>query len=154
LLVYRFQNFSRAVFVIDGLILLTVIVASRMAFRLIRELLPSPHHNEGRRILIYGAGDGGEMILRELRNNANWNYQAIGFLDDDPLKKDKVINGLRVYGTNGALRKVCKEKDIQEIVISSGKIPTDTLADIREMCRDTDILLKRAYLKIEPMEFE
>src|SRR5215218_3497065 len=63
LLAYRFQNFSRAVFVIDGLILLTMIVASRMAFRLIRELLPSPHHNEGRRVLIYGAGDGGEMVL-------------------------------------------------------------------------------------------
>ncbi|MEP7211773.1 MAG: hypothetical protein ABI791_01775 [Acidobacteriota bacterium] len=154
LLVYRFQNFSRAVFVVDGLILLTLIMASRMAFRVIRELLPAPHHNEGRRVLIYGAGDGGEMVLRELRNNANWNYQAIGFLDDDPLKKDKVINGLRVYDTNGSLRKVCREKDIQEILISSGKISSETLADIREMCRDTDILLKRAYLKIETMEFE
>jgi len=49
---------------------------------------------------------------------------------------------------------VCREKQIQEILISSGKIPAETLAGIREMCHDTDILLKRAYLKIEPMEFE
>jgi UDP-GlcNAc:undecaprenyl-phosphate GlcNAc-1-phosphate transferase len=154
LLVYRFQNFSRAVFVIDGIILMASIVASRMAFRLIRELLPMPHHNEGRRVLIYGAGDGGEMVLRELRNNPNWNYQVIGFVDDDPLKKDKVINGLRVFDSNGSLAKVCREKDIQEILISTGKISADTLGGIRELCRDTDILLKRAYLKIEPMEFE
>jgi UDP-GlcNAc:undecaprenyl-phosphate GlcNAc-1-phosphate transferase len=154
LMVYRFQNFSRAVFVIDGIILMASIVASRMAFRLIRELLPMPHHNEGRRVLIYGAGDGGEMVLRELRNNPNWNYQVIGFVDDDPLKKDKVINGLRVFDSNGSLAKVCREKDIQEILISTGKISADTLGGIRELCRDTDILLKRAYLKIEPMEFE
>ena len=154
LLLYRFQNFSRAVFVIDGLILLVSIVASRMAFRLIRELLPAPHHNEGRRILIYGAGDGGEMVLRELRNNANWNYQALGFVDDDPHKKDKVINGLRVYDTNGSLDKVCREKAIEEILISSSKISTETLGRVREVCRDSDIRLKRAYLKIEPMEFE
>jgi UDP-GlcNAc:undecaprenyl-phosphate GlcNAc-1-phosphate transferase len=154
LLLYRFQNFSRAVFVIDGLILLISIVASRMAFRLIRELLPLPHLNEGRRVLIYGAGDGGEMVLRELRNNANWNYQALGFVDDDPLKKDKVINGLRVYDTNGSLVKVCREKGIEEILISSSKISTETLVRVREVCRDADINLKRAYLKIEPMEFE
>jgi UDP-GlcNAc:undecaprenyl-phosphate GlcNAc-1-phosphate transferase len=154
LLLYRFQNFSRAVFVIDGLILLISIVASRMAFRLIRELLPLPHLNEGRRVLIYGAGDGGEMVLRELRNNANWNYQALGFVDDDPLKKDKVINGLRVYDTNGSLVKVCREKGIEEILISSSKISTETLGRVREVCRDADINLKRAYLKIEPMEFE
>jgi len=154
LLVYRFQNFSRAVFVIDCLILLLSIVASRMAFRLIRELLPTPHMPDGRRVLIYGAGDGGEMVLRALRNNAEWNYQRLGFADDDPLKMDKVINGLRVYDTNGSLRAVCREKDIQEILIASSKISGERLANVRELCRESDIILKRAYLKIETMEFE
>jgi UDP-GlcNAc:undecaprenyl-phosphate GlcNAc-1-phosphate transferase len=154
LILYRFQNFSRAVFVLDGILLLFMLVGSRMAFRLIRELLPVPAMPEGRRVLIYGAGDGGEMVLRELRNNAGWNYEPIGFVDDDPLKKDKVINGLRVFDSNGSLRHFCREKQIDEILISTRKIPKETLIKVREACKDSDVQLKRAYLKIEPMEFE
>lgn len=154
LLIYRFQNFSRAVFVVDGLLLLFAVVASRLAFRLIREILPIAHVNEGRRILIYGAGDGGEMILRELRNNPMWNYRPVGFIDDDPLKKDKVINGLRVYDSNGTLAALCDENEIQEILISSSKIPAETIKSLRAMCRDSNIELKRAEMRIEPVDFE
>lgn len=154
LLLYRFQNFSRAVFIVDGLILLLAVVGSRLAFRLIRELLPTAHMNEGRRVLIYGAGDGGEMILRELRNNPKWNYNPVGFIDDDPLKKDKVINGLQVYDSNGTLAELCSEKAIQEILISSGKIPAETVRSLKMVCRDSNIELKRAELRIEPVNFE
>ena len=154
LLIYRFQNFSRSVFVLDGIILLFAIVGSRMAFRLIRELLPIAHANDGRRVLIYGAGDGGEMVLRELRNNPKWNYQPVGFIDDDPLKKDKVINGLRVFDSNGSLADLCDDKDIHEILISSSKIPSESVQKIRKMCRESNVELKRAELKIEPVDFE
>lgn len=154
LLLYRFQNFSRAVFVLDGIVLLFLLVGSRMAFRVIRELLPMPPLPEGRRVLIYGAGDGGEMVLRELRNNTGWNYHPIGFVDDDPLKTDKVINGLRVFESNGSLSQICREMQVDEILISSRKIPKETLVMVRDVCRESGVELKRAYLKIEPMEFE
>ncbi|MEO8649818.1 MAG: glycosyl transferase [Acidobacteriota bacterium] len=154
LLLYRFQSFSRAVFFLDGIILLFMVVGSRLGFRLIREVLPMAAAREGRRILIYGAGDGGEMVLRELRNNSKLNFQAVGFIDDDPLKKDKMINGLRVFDSNGSLAALCKEKEIQEILISTEKISKATLRNVREVCREQEISLKRAYLKIEPMEFE
>ena len=154
LLLYRFQNFSRAVFVLDGILLLLLLVGSRMAFRLIREFLPSSPTADGRRVLIYGAGDGGEMVLRELRNNSNWNYRPVGFVDDDPHKKGKVINGLQVYDANGSLADICREKAIQEILISSQKISKEVLNKVREVCRDADIALKRAELKIEPVDFE
>ncbi len=153
LLLYRFQNFSRAVFVVDGLILLLLLVGSRMAFRLIREFLPHASAADGRRVLIYGAGDGGEMVLRELRNNGKWNYQPVGFADDDPLKKGKVINGLQVYDANGSLPEICRDKSIQEILISSEKISDEALARLRQICRDGDITLKRAQMKIEPLDF-
>lgn len=154
LLIYRFQNFSRAVFVLDGIILLFGLVGSRLAFRLIRELMPIVHANEGRRVLIYGAGDGGEMVLRELRNNSKWNYQPVGFIDDDPMKKDKVINGLRVFDSNGSLSELCVDKDVHEILISSAKIPSEAMQKIRTICRESNIELKRAELKIEPVDFE
>ncbi len=154
LLIYRFENFSRKVFVLDAIILLSVLVASRMAFRLIREFLPNASVNDGRRVLIYGAGDGGEMVLRELRNNASWNYQPVGFIDDDELKKGKVINGLQVFETNGSLVDICRDRSIQEILISSEKISSDALTQLRELCRAEDIELKRAQMKIEPVDFE
>lgn len=154
LLLFRFQNFSRAVFVLDGIILLLTIVGSRMAFRVIREFLPHSAVTDGTRVLIYGAGDGGEMVLRELRNNSRWKYQPIGFVDDDPLKKGKVINGLPVFDANGSIVDICRDKSIQEILISSEKISNDALNRLREICREEDIALKRAQMKIEPVDFE
>jgi len=151
---YRFQFFSRAVFIADAMILFFALSASRLAFRLFRQLLPTPISSEGRRVLIYGAGDGGEMVLRELKNNPDWNYKPIGFIDDDPFKKDKVIHGLRVIGGNGSLQKICQEINVQEILISCHNISSKRLAEVREACRESDVALKRAQLKIEPVDFE
>jgi UDP-GlcNAc:undecaprenyl-phosphate GlcNAc-1-phosphate transferase len=154
LLLYRFENFSRTVFALDALLLLVALAGSRMTFRLIRELIPLPHQNVGRRVLIYGAGDGGEMLLRELRKNPEWNYSPVAFVDDDPLKRDKLINGLRVFDANGSLNALCREENIQEILISSKKIDAEALKTVRDVCRDVDARLMRAEIKIEPVDFE
>jgi len=154
LLLYRFENFSRAVFILDGILLLGVLIFSRMAFRLIRQLLPMPLSSDGSRVLIYGAGDGGEMVLRELRNNPQWNYRPVGFIDDDPLKKNKVINGLKVYDANGSLTETCSEQRIEEILLSTTSISAERLEKIRNMCRESDISIKRVQIKIEPLDIE
>lgn len=151
---YRFQFFSRAVFITEAMILFFALSSSRLAFRLFRQLLPMPGSSEGRRVLIYGAGDGGEMILRELKNNSDWNYKPIGFVDDDPLKKDKLIHGLRVFGGNGSLKSICRENEVEEILISSRKLSPKRLEKVREICREADVSLKRALLKIEPVDFD
>ena len=124
-----------------------------MTFRLFRQLIPLQINKEGRRVLIYGAGDGGELILRELHNNPQWNYNPVGFIDDDPLKTDKLIHGLRVFGGNGSLQSICRENQVQEILISSHFISHTRLNEIREICLDSNIALKRASLKIEPLDF-
>jgi UDP-GlcNAc:undecaprenyl-phosphate GlcNAc-1-phosphate transferase len=154
LLLYRFQYFSRAVFVLDGIILLFAVIGSRMTFRLIRQFLQLPANVAGRKVLIYGAGDGGEMILRELKNNPELNYQPIGFVDDDPLKKGKVIHGLRVFGGNGSLADICREREVQEILISFRKLSPEKLSSVKKICRESDVSLKRAQLKIEAVDFE
>ncbi|MGB7067972.1 MAG: hypothetical protein WBD22_00570 [Pyrinomonadaceae bacterium] len=149
LLLYRFQNFSRAVFVVDAIILLFGLVVSRMTFRLLRQFIPSQGFREGRKVLIYGAGDGGEMVLRELKNNLEWNYQPVGFIDDDPHKIDRVIHGLRVWNANGSLREICREKGIEEILVSFRNIPAERLEAARAVCRDERIELKRAHITID-----
>ncbi|CAN5765395.1 hypothetical protein BH20ACI4_BH20ACI4_14450 [soil metagenome] len=153
LLFYRFIDFSRTLFFVDAILLLFALAGSRMAFRLFRELLPQQTNKEGRRILIYGAGDGGELVLRELHNNPEWNYNPIGFIDDDPFKKDKLIRGLQVFGGNGSLESICRDKNVEEILISSHRITATRLVEIRKFCREANIVLKRASLKIEPLDF-
>lgn len=154
LLLFRFQFFSRSVFILDAVILLFGLVASRMAFRLIRQVLPNQPAIDTRRVLIYGAGDGGEMILRELKNNSHWHYTAVGFIDDDPAKTNKEIHGLRVYETNGSLEDIVKIEMIEEILISIRDLPPERLEFLRSVCRESNIGLKRAQIRIEPVDFE
>jgi len=154
LVIYRFEFFSRTVFLVNGILLLLALIGSRMAFRLIRQAIPMPMINEGRRALIYGAGDGGEMVLRELRNNPKWDYRPVGFIDDDPLKTGKVIHGLTVFDGNGALPTICEEKEIQEILIACRQITPERLRYVREICSEQNISLRRAQLKIEAIDFE
>jgi UDP-GlcNAc:undecaprenyl-phosphate GlcNAc-1-phosphate transferase len=152
LLVHRFEGFSRTVFFLDGVLLLLLIVGSRLAFRVIRQMLPAPLADGGRKVLIYGAGDGGEMLLRELNNNPDWNSVAVGFIDDDAQKVDKVMHGLRVYDGSGPLNELCAEKNVEEIIVAIRNITPERLKRLREECRGTDVTLRRAAIKIEPLD--
>jgi UDP-GlcNAc:undecaprenyl-phosphate/decaprenyl-phosphate GlcNAc-1-phosphate transferase len=149
---YRFKDFSRAVFIVDAILLFVAISASRMAFRFFRQLLPMPQNAEGRKILIYGAGDGGELLLRELKNNPEWNYSPVGFVDDDETKRNNVIHGMKVFGGTDLLTTICKENGIQEILLTVRRISPEKLGEIKDICDESDILLKRAWLKIEPID--
>src|SRR5215207_4152227 len=148
LFAFRFEGFSRAVFVLDAMIFFLMLAGSRVAFRLFRQLIPSPSAG-GRRVLIYGAGDAGELLLREMRNNLRLQYTPVGFVDDDPFKNGKMIHGLRVFGGNGHLRRVCVEQQVEEVLISSARIGEDRIAEIRRDCEDAQVTLRRMRIEIE-----
>ncbi|HYE66297.1 MAG TPA: hypothetical protein VD966_11990 [Pyrinomonadaceae bacterium] len=154
LFAFRFEGLSRAVFVLDGLLLLMMLAGSRMAFRLFRQLLPASNMRDGCRVLIYGAGDAGELLLRELLNNRELKYAPVGFIDDDPKKKGKVIHGLRVYDGNGSLRRVCREQRIDEVLISSSRFSEERIKEIQRDCAEDDIILKRMRIRIEKISDE
>ena len=146
---FRFQGFSRAVFVIDAVMMLMLMASSRMAFRVFRQLLPAGETSNGRRALIYGAGDAGELLLRELLNNRDLHCTPVGFMDDDPKKRGKVIHGLPVFGGNGMLHKIVTDHKIEQVVISSPRISDDRIAEILRECESQNIELKRMAIRIE-----
>jgi UDP-GlcNAc:undecaprenyl-phosphate GlcNAc-1-phosphate transferase len=154
LFAFRFREFSRAVFVLDGMFLLMMLAGSRMAFRLFRQILPTARARDGCRVLIYGAGDAGELLLRELLNNRELQYAPVGFVDDDPRKKGKVIHGLRVYAGNGQLRTVCREQRIDEVLISSSQFSDERVREIRRDCEEENVILKRMRIRIEQLSGE
>ena len=154
LFAFRFREFSRIVFVLDGMFLLLMLAGSRMAFRLFRQILPTPQVRDGCRVLIYGAGDAGELLLRELLNNRELQYAPVGFVDDDPRKKGKVIHGLRVFGGNGQLRSLCREQNIDEVLISSPRFSDERVKEILRDCEEEKIVLKRMRIRIEQLSEE
>jgi UDP-GlcNAc:undecaprenyl-phosphate GlcNAc-1-phosphate transferase len=146
---FRFQGFSRAVFVIDAVMMLMLLAASRMAFRLFRQLLPAGSASQGRRALIYGAGDAGELLLRELLNNRELNYAPIGFMDDDPKKRGKVIHGFPVFGGNGLLHQIIRQQKIEQVVISTPRISEERIAEIVHECEAQNVEVRRMAIIIE-----
>ena len=151
LFAFRFEGFSRTVFMIDGILMFMFLAGSRLAFRLFRQVIPIAKTAEGRRVLIYGAGDGGELLLRELQNNRGLKYSPVGFLDDDPAKSGKLIHGLKVYAGNGDLTSVCKQQQVDEVLISSTKMSEERLHEILDFCRAQNILVKRMRITIEDL---
>jgi UDP-GlcNAc:undecaprenyl-phosphate GlcNAc-1-phosphate transferase len=130
------------------MIFFMMLAGSRVAFRLFRQMIPAPSAG-GRRVLIYGAGDAGELLLREMRNNLTLQYTPVGFVDDDPFKKGKVIHGLRVFGGNGQLRRVCEEQRVEEVLISSTKIGAERVRQIMRDCEESRVTLKRMRIEID-----
>ena len=151
LFAFRFEGFSRTIFIIDAVLMFMFLAGSRMAFRLFRQVLPVTHSGEGRRVLIYGAGDGGELLLRELLNNRALKYSPVGFLDDDPSKQGKLIHGLKVYSGNGDLAAVCRKKDVDELLISSSMMSEERLRTVQDICRNQNIAVKRMRITIEDL---
>jgi UDP-GlcNAc:undecaprenyl-phosphate GlcNAc-1-phosphate transferase len=151
LFAFRFSGYSRTVFVLDGLFMLMLLAGSRLAFRLFRNVLPVAQDGIGRRVLIYGAGDGGELFLRELRNNRDWKYSPVGFLDDDPAKASKVIHGLKVLGGGDDLAAVCRAQRIDEVLISSSHMSPERVQEILTCCRAEQIVLKQMQVRIEEL---
>lgn len=146
---FRFQGFSRAVFAIDALVMLLLLAASRIAFRFFRKVLPATSAADGRRVLIYGAGDAGELLLRELLNNRELRYAPVGFIDDDPNKHGKLIHGFRVFGGNGSLGKIISDQQVEQVLISTPRISPERIAEIWSECDARSIELRRMSFRIE-----
>jgi UDP-GlcNAc:undecaprenyl-phosphate GlcNAc-1-phosphate transferase len=146
---FRFQGFSRAVFLIDAVMMMMFLAGSRMAFRLFRQLLPSAGSSPGRRVLIYGAGDAGELLLRELLNNRDLQCAPVGFMDDDPNKRGKVIHGYPVFGGNGMFHRIVTQHNIEQVLISTPRISRERITEILRECESQNIELKRMAITIE-----
>lgn len=149
-LVYRLEGFSRGVLVMDGVLLLAGLTGSRVFFRLLRTYLERfRDHSEARRALIYGAGDGGELLARELLNNRNLGLHPVGFLDDDPAKHGRVIHGLRVLGNLERLNDMTGSDTIDEVVVSTTKIDPERFAALGLISQRTGIRTRRMRIALE-----
>ena len=147
LLIYRFNSYSRMVMIVYGLLLFIGVAGSRLSFRFFALLIHRPTKPKVS-VLIYGAGDGGEVVLRECRKNLQVDYQPIGFLDDDPAKQGRTVAGLRVLGGADKLREILLYENVEGCIISSPKILTNGHAEqIRAVCAERGLWIRQLRLE-------
>ncbi|MFZ5585811.1 MAG: hypothetical protein ACOZHQ_07775 [Thermodesulfobacteriota bacterium] len=130
-LLYGPQGFSRAVMVIDLLLTYLFVAGARGLLRVFREKVRG---SQGVPVLIVGAGDGGELLLRELRNNPSYAFVPVGFIDDDPAKQGRMIHGVKVLGSRADLEKLMAAHAIERVFISILSAPEQKFEDVFELC--------------------
>lgn len=145
--IYSFKGPSRTVFILNGLLLFLFVGASRLSFRLLPALFVDHKQKaapDARPVLIYGAGDGGALLIREILNNPGHRYLPVGFIDDDARKVGKLIHGYRIFNS-GALPDLVARHGVSDVLISSEKVAETRLTDLRAL----GLCLRRMTIRIE-----
>jgi len=126
----------RSIFIIDWLLLIIGLSGVRFAIRLTRPFRRRLRSENGRpkKVLIVGAGDAGEMMVREMLYRYGLNYEIVGFIDDDPRKYRRHIHGVTVLGTRSDIPDIVREKDVDEIIIAIPTLKPDHMRDIVDHC--------------------
>jgi len=145
---YRFQGFSRTMFLLDAILLFGLLVGSRLSFRLIGTWLEPVRRQAGRRAIVYGAGDAGALLVRETRANEGWRLSVVGFIDDDPDKQHRTIQGRSVLGTFEDLDRIVKRTGATVIVLSTDRLSRERLGQVEQASQTLGLELLQLTLRI------
>lgn len=145
---YRFHGYSRAVFVIHAGLLFLLVAATRLSFRALDSALRrDPPDAEP--VLVYGAGKGGIMVLREIRANQALGWRVVAFLDDDRGKHDTRVDGIRVHGGLESLEATLAATGAQRVVVSTPALTPERAASLSSRCESEGVVLSRATVRFE-----
>jgi FlaA1/EpsC-like NDP-sugar epimerase len=155
---FRFIGFPRSAFIMDWCFTILLISGYRLGIRLYFEKVSSEKTpdmltrqvftlffkkiTEAKRLLIIGAGDGGEKIYREIQNNARLQYAVVGFLDDDLAKVGRKIHGIPVLGCISDIKKIAKKINANEALIAIPSATSKQMRNILVHCRESGIKFK------------
>ncbi|MBF4695128.1 polysaccharide biosynthesis protein [Fusibacter ferrireducens] len=123
---------------------------TRFSYRLFFHVSPKEiiRNQHQKRVLIYGAGQAGVMVLKELHAKANNEYAVIGFADDDLSKKNQKMHGLPVFGGEEDLIKTIAKEEIDMLVIAMPSVAENRQKEIIQIVKDLGIkinILPKVY---------
>lgn len=128
----RWTGYPRSVIIIDSALLILLMGGVRLTRRFVNDL---GSRGSRRKVLIYGAGDAGEMLVRDMKTNPQRRYRAIGFVDDDPAKVGQRIHGVPVLGSRDDLSRIMTQRKPDEVLLA---IPGSNPAALRSIVRALD----------------
>lgn len=135
-------DFPDSVFLIDFVGTILLVAGARLAVRLYHEEVRPNQEGVAPRLLVLGAGNAGETVVREILRMPTLNYRVVGFLDDDPVKLNAQIHGIEVLGPLADVKRVCDDEDIDEILIAIPSATHEKMRSIIELCRGTNLRFK------------
>jgi len=134
------SRLPRGVALIDMLLLLALVAGSRLLARtLIERPAPGGLMARGKEVLIVGAGDAGDQMVKELQRSPHLGYTPIGLVDDDPRKKNFRLHGVRVRGTIGELREILRETEPDQVLIAIPSAAGDVRARVVDVAQQEGI---------------
>jgi FlaA1/EpsC-like NDP-sugar epimerase len=125
--IVRLESYPRSVFILDMLLEIFLLGGVRLVGRMYREL---GARTISRRILIFGAGDVGAMIAREMQRERQLGIQPVGFIDDDESKRGRSLHGVRVLGSRRDVPRILEATRPDELLVA---IPHLSPRDRREV---------------------
>lgn len=135
------STFPRSIFVLDWAFGILIVGGLRLLIRTIREVsirnaLPNDGHPR-RKLLVIGAGDAGEMLMREIVRVYRRRYQPLGFLDDNGSKHGEHIHGVPVLGSIDGVTEIARDLEIDEIVVAIPSLGGREMRRILALCHPT-----------------
>ena len=133
----------RGVWFIDLLLCLALVAGSRLLARtLIERPLPGRIVASGRDVVVVGAGDAAQLVVKEMQRNPALGYTPIGLLDDDPRKRNLRLHGVRVLGTTADLAHILRDRRPDEVLIAIPTASGELRARIVETARGLHVPVK------------
>jgi FlaA1/EpsC-like NDP-sugar epimerase len=132
----------RSIAATDLLLTLALVAGSRLVARTVVERPSLTMVATGKEVLVVGAGDAGRLIVQEMQRSRMLNYTPIGFVDDDPRKRNTRIMGVRVLGTIEELPRVLREHRPDEVLIAMPSVSGDVRRRIVETAQRLRIAVK------------
>jgi len=151
--VYRFRDFSKGIFIIDWMLTTGLLIGTRGFFRLVGDMAKRKTLS-GDTAIIYGAGRGGEILLRELLNNKRHRIKPVGFIDDDPLKKGRKLQGYPILGSFEDLPSIERDFGIRGVVVSFAGSRAGALDAVKRYCFAHNLFAKRFSIGLEDLDLE
>ena len=130
----------RSVPFIAGAIALTFMLGGRFTLRAYRQRSIFSQENE--RVLIYGAGESGDQIIRQMLASPSSKFRPVALIDDNPRKKNLRVHGVRVVGTSASLEQVIRRTGASTLIVAIAGIDSRQLLELDQRCKALNVDLR------------
>ena len=131
-----------SVAVIGGVLSLFTMAFIRLEFRFFSERRLRLGEGGSRKVLLIGAGEAGEMVARDMLRHPEYDYSPVGFIDDDPGKRNMVVQGVPVLGGREEIAKIAEKHEIDEIFITIPSATGEKIREILPFCEQAEAEIK------------
>ncbi|MBI5034855.1 MAG: polysaccharide biosynthesis protein [Chloroflexi bacterium] len=140
-----FEDFPRSVPLLDGVFVLLAVGGSRFSVRLVEQFIKRMQPRPAgpiMRVVIFGAGSSGTMIVKEMQSNPQLGLEPVVFLDADRNKQGAIIQGIPVVGDRADLAKVIERYGIQQAIIAMPTASGKAIREITQLCQQLNLPVK------------